>query len=349
MKRNNKKGVSIKDVADLANVSISSVSRFLNGGYVSAANRKRIGDAVDQLHYRPSRIARALASEINPSIAVVAVDSSQLGPTLMLGGIEQKAREKGLAVTICVPETKKVQDIRHTLNAALDQKPLGILFMYPDMVDMDLNEIFPLTIPYVMITGQQTSGFPDISLCDKDGGEIVTRYLLSLGHETVYHVAVPVKENNNKRMQGWEKALQDIGARIPDPIYSTWDPGDARDIGRRLALNEDVTAVFVGNDELAIGVISGLRDMGKKVPEDVSVAGFDGHPLSGFWDPPLTTLRQNFTEAGQSSVDLLLRQIKEREGDREEAASVDDRDSSLSMDIHGKLIIRGSATSPHDS
>ncbi|MDT7507766.1 substrate-binding domain-containing protein [Bifidobacterium sp. H6bp22N] len=333
-------------MAEMANVSISSVSRFLNGGYVSSANRKRIGDAVNRLHYRPSRIAQALASEINPSIAVIAIDSSQLGPTLMLGGIEQKAREKGLAVTICVPETNKVVDIRHTLNAALDQQPLGVLFMYPDMVDMRLHDIFPLDVPYVMITGEKADGFPDISLCDKDGGEIITRYLLSLGHETVYHVAVPVKSKTNRRMQGWAKALRDMGARVPEPIYSTWDPGEARDIGRALALKEDVTAVFAGNDELAIGVISGLRDMGKRVPEDVSVVGFDGHPLSGYWDPPLTTLRQNFAEAGRSSVDLLLRQINGREQEEDEMAT-DENNEDMRMDIHGKLIIRGSASKPH--
>ncbi|QSY58241.1 LacI family DNA-binding transcriptional regulator [Bifidobacterium imperatoris] len=352
MRASGKKSVSIKDVAKLAGVSVSSVSRYLNGGSnVSPVSQKKIAQAIETLNYRPSALARALVREINPAIAVVTINSSQLGPTQMLGGIESRARERGASITISVPETDRREDILNSLHMAADQNPLGIIFMYPDMVDENISDFFPLEGPYVMVTGQQTMGAHEVSLCDQEGGEIITRYLLSLGHKTVYHVAVPVRLEYNRRLQGWRKALENTGSYIPDPIICGWDPEDAREIGRRLALNDDVTAVFAGNDELAIGLISGLRDMGKRVPDDVSVAGFDDHPLSGFWDPGLTTIHQEFIRAGRESVDLLLRQIPQYQEDVNSVVAGESGEetgvSKKSLDIHGKLVIRNSTGAPH--
>lgn len=348
MRQSVRKSVSIKDVARLAGVSVSSVSRYLNGGVnVSAESSRKIAQAIETLQFRPSAVARALVNEINSSIAVVTINSSQLGPTQMLGGIEARAREQGVAITISVPETDRREDILHAIRTVSDQNPLGIIFMYPDMVDEGIGDLFPLEGPYVMVTGQQTTGIHEVSLCDKEGGEIITRYLLSLGHAVVHHVAVPVRMENNRRLQGWYKAMEDVRGAVPDPIFATWDPNDARDIGRRLALNDEVTAVFAGNDELAIGLISGLRDMGKRVPEDVSVVGFDDHPLSCFWDPALTTIHQDFIRAGRESVDLLLRQVpKYADRFRPSSDGSDGLDMlNKSLDIHGKLMIRNSAAS----
>ena len=130
-------------------------------------------------------------------------------------------------------------------------------------------------------------------------------YLLGLGHRTVHHVRVPPSRKEDGRTTGWRRALVAHGAPVPKPLDASWEPDTGRVIGRELAADPEVTAVFCGNDEIAMGVIRGLADRGKSVPRDVSVVGFDDHPLAQMWSPPLTTVKQDFAGLGTRAYDLL--------------------------------------------
>jgi DNA-binding LacI/PurR family transcriptional regulator len=120
---------------------------------------------------------------------------------------------------------------------------------------------------------------------------------------------IPSPGRPSARLLGWRDALTEAGAPVPPVLYADWAPDSGYDAGTRLALDPDVTAVLCGNDELAMGLTKGLADAGKSVPEAVSVIGFDDHPLSHLWTPPLTTVRQDFVRLGQKAFHLLNAQI----------------------------------------
>ena len=136
---------------------------------------------------------------------------------------------------------------------------------------------------------------------------MATRHLLDLGHRTVHHVAGPQTwVDATARMRGWSDALRAYPAPRGRYLAGDWSARRGHDAGMRFARDADVTAVFAANDQTALGVIRGLHDAGRRVPEDVSVVGFDDTPESGYFLPPLTTVRQDFGEVGRRSVELLL-------------------------------------------
>jgi DNA-binding LacI/PurR family transcriptional regulator len=125
----------------------------------------------------------------------------------------------------------------------------------------------------------------------------------------VHHVRVPPSRRVDGRTTGWKRALRSAEAPVPPIRDATWDPKSGIPIGRELAADPEVTAVFCGNDEIAMGVMRGISEAGKRVPEDISVAGFDDHPLAELWSPPLTTAEQDFAGLGGRGFQLLLQAI----------------------------------------
>jgi LacI family transcriptional regulator len=150
-----------------------------------------------------------------------------------------------------------------------------------------------------------------------EGARLVTEHLLELGHETVHHVAGPDGREANLRVDGWRAALDDAGARVKPFSRGDWGAASGYEAGRDIAGRDDVTAVFVANDQVAVGVLRALHEHGRTVPDDVSVVGFDDTPQAGFLPPlttvRLTTVRQDFGEMGRRSLQLLLEVIESNE------------------------------------
>ena len=140
-----------------------------------------------------------------------------------------------------------------------------------------------------------------------------------LGHATVHHIAGPTEGKHSGRTEGWRAALQAANALVPPVMNAEWDAAAGYRWGERLAARDDVTAVFCGNDELAIGLMRALSDRGRRVPEDVSVVGFDDQPLVALWRPSLTTVDQDFEDLGARAFGLLQRLI---DGEDDVPASV---------------------------
>ena len=162
-------------------------------------------------------------------------------------------------------------------------------------------------MPLVVVGGDPAIGAPTVTIDQLEGARMATRHLLDLGHRTVHHVAGPRPGSTPRPACG---AGPMPSGRTPRrrgrPVAGDWSARRGYDAGTRLARDADVTAVFAANDQTALGVIRGLHDAGRRVPEDVSVVGFDDTPESGYFLPPLTTVRQDFGEVGRRSVELLL-------------------------------------------
>ncbi len=303
---------SIKDVAMLAKVSVPTVSRYLNNRErVSEEKRQSISDAIDKLNYRPNPIARALVKDRTDTVMVLSTSTALYGPSRTIQGIEDAARKAGYSMSVAVLTDDERGGLESFVRSCLDQNPAGVILLNFDAISAAAYKFLPASLPTVLVAGNRQSGVAQISLCEEQGGYEVTRYLLNLGHHTVWHVSIPGGVGSYTRMNGWRRALEEVEAPAVAPIETTWDPDDARKIGRELGDNPSVTAIFAGNDEVAMGLIRGLGDSGRRVPEDISVAGFDDHPLAKIWSPALTTVRQDFNVAGARAFELLKHEIED--------------------------------------
>ena len=161
------------------------------------------------------------------------------------------------------------------------------------------------------------------------------RHLLDLGHPTVWHVAGPEGSfSAERRAQTWRTELAAAGRSVPELLRGDWSAESGYRAGQRLAAEPDCTAVFVANDQMALGVLRALHEHGRRVPGDVSVVGFDDVPESASFLPPLTTVHQDFTEVGRRCVQRVLRQIR------------NDRAEHGTTLVASRLIVRSSTAPP---
>ncbi len=303
------------DVANLAGVSQKTVSRVMNGEpYVKEEVRLRVLQAAQELGYRPNTAARALNSGRTQRIGVVSLGSALYGPASMLFELERAARSTGYSLSVVTTFEGDPAGVAGAIDSLLNEGVDGIVLSEPIdegenvRLDVDLPVLslgrFPgLTGPRVVITG--TDG--------AEAGRIATQHLLSLGHRTVWHVAGPQRWwSARDRLDGWREALRTAGAVEPPLIEGDWSPTSGYAAGRRIARNPEVTAVFVANDDMAIGVMRALAEAGRSVPDDISLVGLDDIPTAAYQSPPLTTVRQDFGTLARMGLERLVHQIEAR-------------------------------------
>ena len=296
------------DVAQLAGVSHQTVSRVLNGHIgVRAETRAKVTEAIKELDYRRNLAARTLVTGRSQTIGVVSFDTTLYGPASTLYGIEQAARAKGFAVTIV---SLKVIDHVSVLEA-LDRLSVdGTIVIASQETAAHALADLPANIPVVAIGAGMPAGVAGVAVDDAAGAAQATQHLLDHGHDTVWHVAgPPAWMAADVRAAAWQSTLEAAGSEVPRPLTGDWSARSGYEAGVLLAKKRQVTAVFVANDHMALGVLRAFAEAGLRVPEDVSMVGFDDVPEAAFFSPPLTTVRQDFDELGRQSLELLLDRI----------------------------------------
>ena len=298
----------IADVARVAGVSVPTVSRVLNGtAKVSEKRRKVVLEAVKALGYHPNAAALALVTGRPSLVSVLTGDTVQYGYASTIQGIEEAARAAGRVAAITVVGSSSAQELRQAVDLALSQPVAGVIILEFDESGAQAIQRIPHSVPLAVVSSAPREDVPHVLFDDRRGGAEATRYLLGLGHRTVHHVSAPSTGHVSGRLLGWQDALAEAGVEVPEVVPADWGAASGYAAGRRLAQRDDVTAVFCGNDEIAFGVIRALQAGGRRVPEDISVVGFDDHPLAPLWTPALTTISQDFVQLGRSAVELLLR------------------------------------------
>ncbi len=302
----------IDDVAKRAGVSVPTVSRVLTGAQrVSPAKHERVLQAIAELGYRPSGAARTLASGRPSAIAILAGNTSRYGYARTIEGVEEAARAANYLVLIAAIEDDERAGGIAAVDQVLGQSVAGVVVLKFDPPGVAALKALPDTVPRVVVSGQREPNAYQAVIDEALGSGEATEHLLSLGHRTVHHLAIPTTGREDGRTVGWRKALQRAGAEVPELLGWTWDTAQARQIGRMVGESRpEITAVLCGNDELAMGMMRGLQDAGRRVPQDVSVVGFDDHPLSSLWTPALTTVAQDFVDLGRRSFGLLAVQLE---------------------------------------
>ncbi|MGI5171080.1 LacI family DNA-binding transcriptional regulator [Spirillospora sp. CA-253888] len=301
----------MEDVAVLAGVSAMTVSRVLNTPEkVRPKTRAKVLAAMQELSYHPNSAARVLATGRSGVLGVVSFDTTLYGPASTLYGIEQAARDVGYLVSIASLSALTRDGIADGIERLRSQSVDGIIIIAPHRSAADGLRGLPPDLPVVVVGAGDDLAAPVAVVDNESGGARVTRHLLDLGHETVWHITGPSDWiDAATRVSGWRAALAAAGREVPDPLPGDWTPRSGYEQGKRLAADPRVTAVFAANDPMALGVLRALRERGRRVPEEVSVAGFDDVPEAPYYPPPLTSVRQPFGELGRQAFGLLLERI----------------------------------------
>ncbi|WP_277209350.1 LacI family DNA-binding transcriptional regulator [Isoptericola croceus] len=302
----------LADVARAAGVSVPTASRVLNGTkYVAPDLTERVNHAVQELGYRPNVAARSMRSGKLTLVSVLAGATANYGYARTLQGIEAAAQKAGMSVSITLVESSDGQHVQRATDLALSQPTAGAIVLEFDRAGIEAARSIPDGLPMVVVGGgsRRPGPVPAALIDEQAAGRQVTEYLLRLGHRTVHHLAGPGEGKASGRTEGWRAALQDAGAPVPEVMDAEWDAASGYRWGERIAARNDVTAVFCANDDIAIGLMRALSDRGVRVPEDVSVVGFDDQPLVSLWRPSLTTVDQDFEDLGARAFDLLTRLV----------------------------------------
>jgi len=324
------------DVAAKAGVSLSTVSRVITGRTrVSEKLRAKVMAAVDELNYRPNAAAQMLVSGRRSTIAVMARNTTRFGYAATLEGIEEAARAAGYVVVITVIDSNDAEEIDRGVNLTLSQFLAGAIVIEFDEVGVATTNALPEDLPVVAAAGarRRAAERPHAYLDDYTGGRLATEYLLSLGHRTVHHIAIPATRAQSGRAWGWRRALQAAGAPVPELVQADYSPTSGYEASLSLIDDTDVTAILCGNDELAIGAARAYQERGRRIPESVSIVGFDDQPFAQMWMPSITTVAQDFVDLGRRTFRLL-----------DEWLQTGTRPSDSA--VRPRLVVRESAASP---
>lgn len=330
---------TIYDVARHVGVSIATVSRALNGtGQIAPDTRAQIDDAVRTLGYKPNNLARSLVTRSTQTIALLLPDITNPFYPGLVKGVQDCAHRHGYMVLLCTAEG----------DPAGEESYLAML--RARQVDGALVD--GLQLPKARIGALVDDGFPIVSL-DRDidnavvplvqvdnrrGARLATEYLLELGHRRIAHVlGFEGLRITSERRRGYEEALRAAGVDVDPHLVA---PGAFTEDGGRAAIDElldragEVTAVFAANDLSAIGVLSGLAKRGIRVPEEISVVGFDDLRLASYVSPPLTTVHQPAEEIGTRAAQVLIDLLQGR------------RRRQRRILLEPTLVVRGSSGPP---
>ena len=305
----------LEDVAERAGVSHQTVSRVINDHpNVSKGTRERVEAAIAELGYRRNTAARSLVTRRSQTIGVLASELAQYGPANTLLGVEQAAKDAGYFVSIAALRAVSREAILDAVRHFLDQSVDGIVVIVPHSETLlALAEVNP-GVPVVAVGSLGGASVGGAMVDQRRGAELAVRHLIEQGHRRIGHVAGPQDWIDGvARAEGWSAALRAAGLEDDLLVEGDWSAGSGYDIGRKLAGERTATALFVGNDQMALGLLRAFNEAGVRVPEDVSVVGFDDQPESGYFTPPLTTVRQDFEELGRRCMDLMLSGIEDGE------------------------------------
>ncbi|MEH0109774.1 LacI family DNA-binding transcriptional regulator [Tersicoccus sp. MR15.9] len=296
-------------MATRAGVSHQTVSRVINGGAkVSEATLRRVRAAIDELGYRPNSLARALAHGRSQRIGVLVGNSDQHGPVSTMQGLERAARHHGYAPTTYSFRTP--DELSAGVDFMLGQRVDGLAVITPH--DAALAALDGADLPEATLlvgAGPRAASRlhrPSIQIDQSGGARVAVEHLIGLGHRRIAHLAGPEDwYDGHERRRQWAQTLTAAGLDATAVIEGDWRP-DSGHAAAGKVLDAGVSAVFVANDQMALGLVHGLAEHGRSVPGDISIVGFDDLPESAHFLPPLTTVHQDFAALGEDAVRLLL-------------------------------------------
>jgi LacI family transcriptional regulator len=288
---------------------------------------------MQELRYRPNSLARGLVRQETQTLALIVPDNVNPFFAELARGIEDHGFEAGYNVILCNSDRNTSKELAY-LDMLVSKRVDGIIYM---TMSTQIDQLQPLVdnkIPLVSFD-RDYEGIDAVLLDNEQGGYDATRHLIDLGHQHIACIGGPdAKTRSHERVRGYERSIVEAGLTVDAHLIQpgAWTYESGQDAARRLLrLPAPPSAIFACNDLMAIGAISALRERGLRVPEDVSVVGFDDIPLGAYFFPPLTTLATPLMEVSRCLCQLLLDRINGQLPPQPQRSIV-----------HGQLVVRGS-------
>ncbi|WP_252502397.1 LacI family DNA-binding transcriptional regulator [Sporosarcina sp. Marseille-Q4943] len=301
---------SIRDVAKHAGVSVATVSRVLNDkGYVSVETRKKVEAAIADLNYRPNEVARSLFNKQSNTLGLILPDIMNPFFPELARAIEDTASKLGYTVILCNSDEDEEKAQRY-IDVLLQKYVDGIIISSNTIQEKTIRE---LTIPVVCIDREISKDIPTIVVDNKEGARMATRFLKEKGRRKIGHIRGPLEIiNAEERCEGYREVVSGEEwfqeSYIVNGHYRMDTATEATlELFRR---HPDIDGIFAANDTMAIGAMKAAYEHGLKVPEDISIIGFDGIALAKASIPELTTIEQPLYELGQKAAKMLIKLIK---------------------------------------
>jgi len=331
-------GVSIKDIAKVAKVSHSTVSRALHDSpLISEETKARIRRIAQEMGYSPSAIARGLVTKRTYTLGLVVTTIADPFVAEVVRGIEERALDEGYSIILCQSQSDPDREIA-AVEILREKRVDAIIVTASRVGSLYIPLLEKLSVPIVLINNQQEGRYVySVGTDNLQGGRLAARYLLELGHRRLGYIAGPEWAVASKlRLEGARQALQERGLDFdPDLIAQ----GDGRAEGGQEAMlqllrhAEPPTAVFCYNDMTAIGAMTMAQQQGLRVPEDISIIGYDDIAFTAYTTPPLTTIRQRKYEMGRQATEMAL-------------ALLNGGEAVENVLVPGQLVVRGSCAPP---
>jgi LacI family transcriptional regulator len=307
------KPATINDVAHAAGVSYQTVSRVINNHpSVRDTTRKRVQEAIRQLHYHPSNVARSLVTRRSGSLGVVSFGMLHYGPAQMFSHIENAARARGYSLNISSISSLTQEELGRAIGSLRRQQVEGILVIAPLLgIETIAIKQHGQRVPVVLVDAEPSAGQPFTSIDQFGGGQLGARHLLELGHRRIALILGPGQWNDAQlRLRGWLSALHEARLEPLAQASGDWSAASGYRATKELLAQHPFTGLLVANDQMALGSLHALREAGLRVPQDISVVGFDNIPEAAYFDPPLSTIEQDFQGLGQKSLAQLVALIE---------------------------------------
>lgn len=315
--RNVSKAATIKDVAKRAGVSYQTVSRVINDHKsVKLETRSRVQEAIKAFNFHPNNAARRLASPRPTTIGIISFGTTHYGPSQMVSSIEQAARTRGYGLCYANLSALSIQELTDAIQTLRRQSVDGLLIVAPllEVESASIGKLCP-ALPFVLIDAETSTKLPFSSIDQFMGGRLAAQHLIELGHQRIALLNGPQNWYDAKlRNQGWRSALHEARLEPLAEIEGNWSAASGYEATQKLLkLKRNFSALLVGNDQMALGALRALHEHDFKIPEDVSIIGFDNMLESAYFEPPLTTVHQDFLTLGQRSLEQLIALIEKPE------------------------------------
>lgn len=303
--------ISIKDIARVARVSHSTVSRALqNSPLVNARTAARVRRIARERGYVASAVARSLVTKRTNTIGVVVTSIADPFAGEVVSGIEEYAIARNYSVILSACHADPERELR-AVRSFCERRVDGIIVMASQLGAQYIPWLAEIQTPLVLINSHHPDEFTySVRIDNIQGAQVATDHLLGLGHRRVAYLGDEFGlQSNSERLDGYRKSLTRAGIPFDSSLVSNGDGtplGGLRAMNRLLALAAPPTAVFCYNDRQAIGAMRAIREKGWQVPREVSIVGFDDLFLSSYTDPPLTTIQQPKHEMGSQATQILL-------------------------------------------
>ena len=304
---------TIRDVANLAGVSHQTVSRVINQDpHVLPDTKQKVLEAINQINFKPNAIARSMASGRSNMLALITPNLVDVTFANAHEGAEFELRQKGFFLITSSSSTE--EEFSELIEELIGHKRVDGVLLFNPYIDRRHTRL-PKDFPLVYIGGRERDDILySVYLDNRAASTEAALHLINLGHKVIAHISGPRSEDcAQERYKGFEDAITKSGLTLTQSLIDEgdWSATSGYEIFNKWLQRGTVpSGVVVQNDRMAVGVLRAARDAGIKVPEQLSVIGFDDMPLGSYFDPPLTTMRQDTYEIGRRAASLLLKVIQ---------------------------------------